>query len=162
MPAGPDFMRPLRAGEEDMAEALLKAAFLSPAEAALVRALRAAGQMELEMVLPWGTGLAGYLALSRLTAPADWLALAPVAIAPDWQGQRWGTRFVTGVARLAAIKGQTLVVLGKPSFYTRCGFSHPRAARLTSPYGTDHTLIARPGDDSPDATLIYPAAFQGL
>ena len=27
---------------------------------------------------------------------------------------------------------------------------------------TDHTLIARPGDDSPDAPLIYPAAFQGL
>ena len=48
------------------------------------------------------------------------------------------------------------------SFYTRCGFSHPRAARLASPYGTDHTLIARPGDDSPDAPLIYPAAFQGL
>jgi putative acetyltransferase len=54
------------------------------------------------------------------------------------------------------------VVLGKPSFYTRCGFSHPRAVRLTSPYGAEHTLIARPGDDSPDATLIYPAAFQGL
>ena len=114
------------------------------------------------MVLPWGTGLAGYLALSRLTAPEGWLALAPVAIAPDWQGQRWGTRFVTGVAKLAAIKGQTLVVLGKPSFYTRCGFSHPRAARLTSPYRADHTLIARPGDDSPEAPLIYPGSFQGL
>ncbi len=159
MPAGPDFMRPLRAGEEDIAEALLKAAFPGPAEAGLVRALRAAGQMELEMVLPWGAGLAGYLALSRLTAPADWLALAPVAIAPDWQGQRWGTRFVTGVAKLAAIKGQTLVVLGKPSFYTRCGFSHPRAARLTSPYGANHTLIARPGQDIPEERLIYPAAF---
>ena len=159
MPAGPEVMRPLRAGEEEMAEALLKAAFPGQAEATLVRALRAAGQMELEMVLPWGTGLAGYLALSRLTAPADWLALAPVAIAPEWQGQRWGTRFVTGVAKLAAIKGQTLVALGKPSFYTRCGFSHPRAARLTSPYGANHTLIARLGQDIPEERLIYPAAF---
>lgn len=44
MPAGPDFMRPLRAGEEEMAEALLKAAFPGPAEAALVRAMRAAGR----------------------------------------------------------------------------------------------------------------------
>jgi putative acetyltransferase len=162
MPAGPDFMRPLRAGEEDIAEALLKAAFPSPAEAALVRALRAAGQMELEMVLPWGTGLAGYLALSRLTAPAGWLALAPVAIAPEWQGQRWGTRSVTGVAKLAAIKGQTLVALGKPSFFTRCGFSQPRAARLIAPTPQQPRLIARPGDDTPEATLIYPASFQGL
>ncbi len=116
MPAGPDFMRPLRAGEEDSADALLRAAFPGPEEAGLVRALRAEGQMDLEMVLPWGDGLVGYVALSRLVGPEGWLALAPVAIAPEWQGKGWGARFVSGVVKLAAIKGQTVVVLGKPSF----------------------------------------------
>ena len=83
-------------------------------------------------------------------------------IAPDWQGQRWGTRFVTAALRLMAIKGATTVVLGKPSFYARCGFSQSRAARLTSPYPIKNTLIARPGDDTPQDALIYPAAFNGV
>lgn len=155
-------MRPMRAGEEDAVDALLRAAFASPAEAGLVHALRAEGRMELEMVLPWGNGLAGYLALSSFVAPERWLALAPVAIAPEWQGQRWGTRFVSGVIKLTAIKGQTVVVLGKPSFYSRCGLSQPRAAQLTSPYSSANLLLARPGDDVPHETLIYPAAFTGV
>jgi putative acetyltransferase len=159
MPAGPDFMRPLRAGEEDAAEALLRAAFPGPEEAALVRALRAEGRMELEMVLPWQGGLAGYLALSRLLAPEGWLALAPVAIAPPWQGQRWGSRFVAGVRKLTAIKGQNVVVLGKPSFYARAGFDLSRASRLTSRYPIANTLLSGPGLESPSEELIYPAAF---
>ncbi|MES2665809.1 MAG: N-acetyltransferase [Pseudomonadota bacterium] len=56
----------------------------------------------------------------------------------------------------------TLVVLGRPAFYTRAGFSQIRAARLTSPYPLEHTLIARPGADVPEETLIYPAAFDGV
>lgn len=166
MAAGPEFMRPMRATEIAAVEALLQTAFGGPQEAALVRALRAEGRMELEMVLPWGEGVAGYLALSRLVAPEGWLALAPVAIAPPWQGQRWGTRLVTAVRRLTEIKGQTVVVLGKPSFYGRCGFSSSRAAGLTSPYPLQNTLISGPRTDSPtdnpSQTLIYPTAFQGV
>lgn len=159
MAAGPDFMRPLRAGEEDAVDALLRATFAGPAEAGLVRALRAEGRMELEMVLPWSDGVAGYLALSRLIAPEGWLALAPVAMAPDWQGEGWGRRFVAAVQRLTAIKGQTVVVLGKPSFYGRCGFRQDRAAGLVSPYPVDHMLVSAPGEDFPKDTLVYPASF---
>lgn len=152
-------MRPLKPADADAADTLLRAAFPTPAEATLVQALRAANLIDLELVLPAGDTLAGYLAFSRLTAPEGWLALAPVAIAPDWQGQRWGTRLVTAALRLMAIKGSTTVVLGKPSFYARCGFSQTRAANLTSPYPIQNTLIARPGEDIPAETLIYPAAF---
>jgi putative acetyltransferase len=162
MPSGPDFMRPLRATEEDAADALLRAAFKGPAEATLVRALRAAGMMDLEMVLPWQNGLAGYLALSRLTAPEPWLALAPVAIAPEWQNQRWGSRLVAGVVKLTAIKGQTVVVHGKPSFYSRAGFDLGRAARLRSRYPLAQTLLCGPGSDDPECDLIYPPAFNAL
>lgn len=56
----------------------------------------------------------------------------------------------------------TLVVVGKPSFYERAGFSQVRAAALTSDYPLEYTLIARPGDDVPTDRLIYPAAFAGL
>lgn len=56
----------------------------------------------------------------------------------------------------------TLVVLGKPWFYARCGFSSAKAARLKASYPVQNLLIARAGDDIPEETLIYPAAFDGL
>jgi putative acetyltransferase len=162
MPAGPDFMRPLRVGEESAAEALLLAAFPGREEADLVRSLRVRDEMVAEWVLPWQDGIAGYLALSRMAAPVGWLALAPVAVAPDWQRKGWGTRLVSGVMRLMAIKGQTTVVLGNPDFYGRCGFAPSRAAQLTGPYPVKFLALARPGDDIPTEALVYSPAFGGV
>lgn len=162
MPAGPDFMRPARSTDHAAIDDLLRAAFAGPQEAGLVRDLRKSGDMALEMVMQWPDGLVGYLALSRLKSPEGWLALAPVAVAPHWQGKRLGTRMVTGVLRLMAIKAATTVVLGRPSFYARAGFSQERAAGLTTPYPPENILIARPGMDVPTETLIYPAAFAGV
>lgn len=161
-PPLPDHMRAARASDHAAIDALLRAAFPTAAEARLVQDLRQSGEMDLELVLPDDGGLAGYLALSRMVEPAGWLALAPLAIAPVWQGRGLGRRLIAAALKLAAIKGQTVVVLGDPAFYSGCGFSHPRAARLTSPYPLSHTLIAGPGDDAPVATLRYPAAFAGL
>ncbi len=155
-------MRAARAADHDAIDALLRAVFPGPEEARLVRALRAAGAIDMELVLPDDAGLAGYLALSRMNAPEGWLCLAPLAIAPEWQGRGLGQRLVKAALKLVAIKAQTVVVLGDPAFYARCGFSAARAARLTSPYPIDHTLISRPGDDRPETALRYPAAFDGL
>lgn len=162
MPPLPDHMRAARPTDHAAIDALLRAAFPTGAEARLVHDLRASGEMELELVLPDETGLAGYLALSRMVKPAGWLALAPLAIAPDWQGRGLGQRLTKAALKLTAIKGQTVVVLGAPAFYGRCGFSLARASRLTSPYPLDHSLLARAGDDSPVETLHYPAAFAGV
>lgn len=162
MAVGPDFMRPARTTDHPAIDALLRAAFPGPQEAALVAALRTSGEMTLEMVMEWPDGLVGYLALSRMVAPAGWQALAPVAVAPHWQGKRLGSRMVAGLVRLMAIKGTSVVVLGKPSFYARAGFSQERAAGLITPYPPEYTLIARPGMDSPAETLVYPAAFDGV
>ena len=159
----PDHFRIPRPADHPAIDALVTLAFGGPAEACLVRALRDEGVMEAEFVMANDAGaIIGHLALSRLVAPAGWLALAPVAVHPDWQGRRIGSRFVAGVARLMAIKGQSVVVLGKPSFYARAGFSLPRAAALAAPYPNDHLLILRPGEDVPAEALIYPAAFDGL
>lgn len=158
----PDHMRAARAADHDAIDALLRTAFPGPAEAGLVRALRGAEGFETELVLPDGPGIAGYLALSRMTAPEGWLALAPLAIAPGWQRKGLGQRLTKAALKLAAIKGQTVVVLGNPVFYARCGFSQARARGLTSPYPIPNTLIFGPGDDIPTAQLVYPAAFEGV
>lgn len=172
----------MRPEDADAVDALLRAAFPGPEEARLVRDLRTDGVMFSEQVIRWQGRIAAYAGTSRMVAPDGWFALAPVAVLPDWQGGvlgrdrpgmrehfHLGTRIVQGAARAFVdkpVRGvtergltPTLVVLGKPAFYARCGFSLERAARLISPYPVDHTLIARPGSDRPEATLVYPAAF---
>ncbi|MDC0658156.1 N-acetyltransferase [Leisingera sp. SS27] len=82
---------------------------------------------------------------------------------------RFGTRMLRELAQCyempaEAFEGQlpeTIVVLGKPSFYGRYGFSLERAQKLKSPYPLEYTLILRRGDDVPEAELIYPRAFSG-
>jgi len=184
MVTGPDVseMRSEDAGEVDR---LLRAAFPGPEEAALVRQLRADGAMASERIIRWQGRIGAYAGISRMIAPEGWFCLAPVAVLPDWQGGalgrewpgleadfRFGTRIVQSCVRMfveGPIRGvtergltPTLVVLGEPSFYARCGFSRERAARLTSPYPISHTLIARRGEDIPEDVLVYPTAFDGV
>lgn len=66
------------------------------------------------------------------------------------------------VERLPARAPNTIVVLGKTSFFGRYGFSLERAQKLTSPYPLSQTLILRHGQDSPAETLIYPKAFSNF
>ncbi len=181
MPVGPDTTRLARAEDFEEIDRLLTAAFGQPDEALLVRRLRADGVLWQECVMPWRGVIAGYAALSRMRAPEGWACLAPVAVLPRFQNGAAapnedmrrtfaiGTRIVRELAESLDPFGRlrsegkdvpsTIVVLGKPSFYERAGFSLARAQRLTSPYPLDHTLIARPGDDLPEETLVYPAAF---
>jgi putative acetyltransferase len=187
MVSGPD-VSAMRPEDVDEVEALLLAAFPGPEEAKLVRNLRAVGAMVSERVMRWQGRIGAYSGISRLVRPKGWYALAPVAVLPEWQngalgrGPRgldhdyhFGTRIVQQTAmpyielphiicaELQPEDGKpTLVVLGKPSFYAQCGFSSVRAARLKAPYPVDHLLIARHGDDVPEETLVYPAAFDGV
>lgn len=181
MVIGPDVSEMRREDAEEV-DALLRAAFDGPDEAGLVRQLRADGAMVSERIIRWQDRIGAYAGISRMAAPEGWFCLAPVAVLPDWQGGalgrdrpgmqahfHLGTRIVRETVEIFASRPvrdvtdrglvPTLVVLGKPSFYARCGFSLERAVRLTSPYPVDHTLIARPGEDVPEATLVYPAAF---
>ncbi len=156
----PSFTREARAADHDAIDRLLVAAFGGNNEAKLVRDLRAEKALFREIVMPWGDEAAGYLAVSRFTAPEGWLCLAPVAVHPDWQREGRGMFMVKGlVDEMVGGLGRTLVVLGDGKFYRRCGFLATRAARLTSPFGTENTLLAAPDMTVPVATLVYPKAF---
>jgi putative acetyltransferase len=187
MVAGPDVTE-MRRGEEDEVEALLLAAFPGPEEAKLVRDLRTDGAMVSERVMRWQGRIGAYAGISRMDRPEGWFALAPVAVLPEWQSKGSGRELarLRPYQRLGSWIAQqtadlyisfphtmrkdlhpkdgkpTLVVLGKPSFYARCGFSLERAARLKAPYPIRNTLIARSGEDVPEETLVYPPAFDGV
>lgn len=158
----PDHMRPLKAGEEDAVDALLRDAFPDPSEAKLVHDLRRSKSIAGETVLPMGDRIVGYYALSHMIAPKGWLCLAPVAVAPDVQGRRFCTRMMGMLSEWARMSDTYVVVLGKVSLYERGGFSQARAAKLTSPYPSDHMMLAGPGMDAPYETLTYPRPFAAL
>ncbi|SFD88842.1 GNAT family N-acetyltransferase [Roseivivax sediminis] len=153
------FLREMQKGEERAVDALLTTAFGRKDEAHIVGALRRAGDIAGECVVPGADGPSGYFALSSMRAPQGWICLAPVAVAPEVQGQGIGRRMIGMLSAWAVAAGQTVVVLGDPAFYERCGFSVARAQGLTSPYPLEHTAIARPGEDVPRATLTYAKAL---
>ncbi|MCE0505213.1 MULTISPECIES: GNAT family N-acetyltransferase [unclassified Roseivivax] len=154
---GRDFMQEMRAGEEKAVEALLNAAFPGPDEARIVRALRKSGEIAGEQVVREEGQIVGYLALSRFRAPEGWLCLAPIAVAPDRQGQGIGRRMCRMLVGWAEAAGQTIVVLGEPEFYSRAGFR--MAEGLASPFPIDHTLVAGPARAPQGSRLRYPRAF---
>jgi putative acetyltransferase len=158
----PEHAREMRKGEEDAVDALLKAAFETDAEAKLVHVLRKSGQIAGETVLPMGDRIVGYYALSKMTAPKKWLCLAPVAIAPDVQDRRFGSRMMGVLTEWARLSKSTIVVVGKVSFYERAGFSTKLAKNLSTPYPISHTMLASDATNSPTGTLVYPKAFADL
>ena len=86
MVIGPDFARSSKPSDHDEIGALLRAAFLREDEAELVADLRASADVWLEIVKPWSGAIAGYAALWRLKKPENWAFLAPIAVAPTFQG----------------------------------------------------------------------------
>lgn len=142
-------------------DALLQAAFGGEDEARLVRRLRADKALATELIYRGEDGLQAYAALSHMVAPQGWVCLAPVAVRPALQGRGLGGKLVELALKWAADRGHTVVVLGDPAYYGARGFSLARAVRLHSPYPIDHTLLAGPGEDAPDHTLVYPDAFNG-
>lgn len=105
--------------------------------------------------------LLGYT-LSCMVAPQGWLCLAPVAVAPKAQGCGIGSQMVPLALKWAAERGLCVVVLGNPGFCGGLGFSQARAAGLRGPCQASHMLLAGPGADVPEQTLLYPAAFDGV
>ena len=138
-----------------------------------------------EFVIRWQGVIAAHAALSRMRAPRDWACLAPLAVLPRFQSTaaappgtneaaafHLGTHLASFTAEIAGTRPRArdrdgrspamIVVLGSVPFYERAGFSAARAARLRSPYPVEHTLLAGPGDDAPEATLVYPRAFDAI
>ena len=72
--------------------------------------------------------------------------LAPLAVKPDHQNRRIGSRLIEdGMQRLIAMGVDILFVYGDPGYYSRFGFSADAAARYTPPY-----------------KLQYPFGWQGI
>lgn len=112
--------------------------------------------------------IVGFAALSRVTVggrPA--LALAPVAVAPEWQQRGAGSALVrTGIARASQRRERLILVLGDPRYYGRFGFVAATTMGIHGPYddaGPAFQALGLPGAGPvPSGLAIYPDLFAGL
>ena len=147
---------------------LLEASFPGSVEALLVDRLRSDGDVVLSLMAEDIGVVIGYVAFSRLTVedgetPFRAVALAPLAVYPEYQQQGIATRLVQeGHACLAAI-GETLsVVVGEPHFYGRFGYSNRRVANFASEYQSPYLMALSFGSAPSEGRLVYAAAFATL
>lgn len=95
------------------------------------------------------------------------LALAPVAVLPQWQNQGVGRRLIEeglAIARQQAF--QSVIVLGHALYYPRFGFQPAARWRIVAPFPVpESNFMAMPlqsgGLDGVSGVVKYPEAFGG-
>jgi len=137
---------------------LHKHAFDGLDEADLVRALHGDGAAVLSLVAEVGGALAGHILFSALALkpapdpPRQIVALAPLAILPDFQQTGMGSALMgESLARLRESGTDGVIVLGHPEYYRRFGFTP------ASEFG-----IAFPGTVPEEAFMALPLREGGL
>ena len=156
---------------------LHESAFPTPAEAALVGALRAAGRLALSLVAIIEEGVVGHVAFSPVTIvsrmttanprPGAGLGLAPLAVASTHRRCGIGAALLeAGLAGCARDGIGYVVVLGEPHYYRRFGFVRASDRGLANEYGAVEEFMVlelRPGAVSPGGGLVrYAPEFAAL
>lgn len=121
---------------------LLEAAFSGPDEARLVERLREAGDIAFALVAEESGAVVGHILFSPMAAPFRALALAPVAVVPERQGEGIGSALVReGLERAKAAGWKGVFVVGEPAYYRRFGFDSAMAAGFDSPYAGPYLMV---------------------
>ena len=143
-------IRPERAADAAAVSAVNRAAFGRPDEARLVDRLRERAGRYLALVATAANEVVGHIVFTPVTlhcyqAPYEIMALAPVAVRPEWQRRGIGSALVReGLAACHAAGHDVVVVVGHPSFYPRFGFVPARPLGLMSepPFPDDVVMVA--------------------
>jgi putative acetyltransferase len=136
-------------------------------EAELVDTLRSTGDLLLSLVATVDGEIVGHAAFSRLTidtadGPAGGVALAPVAVDPNYQGAGVGSQLIsTAIEILKGRDERVILVVGNPAYYSRFGFSSAVGKRYPGRQSGPHFLAVVLGDPAtaPIGPATYPEAF---
>ncbi|KRR20661.1 GCN5 family acetyltransferase [Bradyrhizobium lablabi] len=117
-------------------------AFGQSAEAQLVDDLRVAGDAIFSLVAVDDGTIVGHVLFSRMKAPFPALALAPVAVLPEYRRKGFASRLIRqGIAHSEAAGWRGIFVLGDPAFYRRFGLDAGKASGFISPYAGPHLMV---------------------
>jgi putative acetyltransferase len=152
-----------------------RVAFGRETEARLVENLRRSSNFipELSLVAVKDGSVVGHILFSPIaiqmgdgSLPA--LALAPLAVRPEYQNQGVGSELVRhGLKQCQDLGHKVIVVVGHPEYYPRFGFSYARAKGLeaTFPVPDEAFLVLElvPGAlNEITGMVIYPPEFSGV
>ncbi len=124
-------IRAERPGDEEVIHELTRAAFApmsysSGTEAAIIRALRAGGELALSLVAEENDEIIGHVAFSPVTIDGhydDWFGLGPISVRADRQRQGIGHRLIReGIHRLKELGGKGCALVGDQAVYQGVGF----------------------------------------
>lgn len=152
--------------DHDAVRRLHLAGFPTPAEAALVDALRTTGDCVYSLVAERDGEIVGHIMLSRMEAPFKALSLAPVTVDTEWRRQGIAARLIEESLAAARRDGwDGVFVLGNPAYYRGFGFSTELAARFASPYAGPYFMgLSLAGAQFPaeGGEIRHPAAFSAF
>jgi putative acetyltransferase len=116
-------------GDDEAVFVVNERAFGRPAEAELVGQLTKNGHAELSFVAVISGRVVGHILFSTISIAAnggrtvDGLALAPLAVLPEWQGKGVGSALTEhALAEIRRTGCPFVAVLGHPGYYPRFGF----------------------------------------
>jgi putative acetyltransferase len=128
------------ASDQEAVHAVNELAFDRADEADLVDRLRADGSVVASLVAVSSGRIVGHVLFTRLIvrtprADVDAVALAPLAVRPEYQRRQVGSALVMeGIRVLRDLGEQIVVVVGHPDYYPRFGFSADLTRGLRSPF----------------------------
>jgi putative acetyltransferase len=140
-------------------------------EARLVDVLRAGGFVRLSLVAEIDGQIVGHVLFSELTIEGregllSALALAPLAVVPEFQKQGIGSELVRRGLDLCREQGHRIAfVVGHPGFYPRFGFSRALTHGLCSPYAGESFMAAELAEGAlrgVAGAVHYPPPFAEL
>lgn len=161
-------VRPERPGEGTAIRAIHEAAFPTPAEAALVEALRESGAALLGLALlatvdgvPAGHILGSRAHIEPQGTPV--VALGPLGVLPGWQRRGIGTALMhAAIAGARALDEPLLGLLGDPAYYACFGFA-PSGRFAIAPqdpaWGAHFQVLPLPGWDGRGGLFRYAPEF---
>lgn len=138
-------------------------AFGRPQEAELALSLIDAPDRTISLVADCNGRIVGHVLLTEIGAPARAVALAPLAVEPEFREMQIGVALVREALAQASGAGyEAAFVLGRNAYYERFGFDSRLADRFDVAWQGAHfmALELAPGAlAGKSGTLVYPQAF---
>ncbi len=156
-------VRPSRKSDEGRIAAVLEEAFGRPSEARLALSLIKAPDTTISLVAMCNDQVVGHVLLTAISGPAQFLALAPLAVSPNFREMQVGSALVReAIARARKAGFDAIFVLGDNFYYERFGFSSPLADPFEVGWQGQNFMALELREaclKGLSGKLAYPAAF---